>query len=384
MITKNVSKYYLALIVVCICVGLISAEDIVIWQGQYYTGTTFNTGTYTFNFTVYDNLTNGNICYSNTTSLTTGTWGEWKTEQYNVSVYCNNISKSYFLNINISGIDQTPRRRLTLFKYLRKDVQEIGTFAYVDKLEQVTAPSTPPNNTLRLFVEDVHGFSFYSFLDDTGMTRKIVRDSVFVGKANGTAISLGQAVYACGSSGNTPQLCLANANSTSTMPAIGIAIENIGTDKFGRVMQVGLLEKINTNQWAEGNVLYVSDNESGNLTTVLPLGPSLKQELGTVLVKHQTQGQLQIISRSVQQDETGTAQNIWYLGDGTSGVKKIVVNNGVKGNLSWNPTAAREIQLPDASGTICLASNLTGNYSVGACWIYFTNGTATSTNCTSI
>jgi len=30
------------------------AEDILVWQGQYFTGTTFNTGTYDFNFTVYD------------------------------------------------------------------------------------------------------------------------------------------------------------------------------------------------------------------------------------------------------------------------------------------------------------------------------------------
>ena len=30
------------------------ASDVLVWQGQYFTGTTFNTGTYEFNFTVYD------------------------------------------------------------------------------------------------------------------------------------------------------------------------------------------------------------------------------------------------------------------------------------------------------------------------------------------
>ena len=35
------------------------AEDILVWQGQYFTGTTFNTGTYDFNFTVYDALIGG-------------------------------------------------------------------------------------------------------------------------------------------------------------------------------------------------------------------------------------------------------------------------------------------------------------------------------------
>ena len=35
------------------------ASDIAVWQGQYFTGTTFNTGTYDFNFTVYDALIGG-------------------------------------------------------------------------------------------------------------------------------------------------------------------------------------------------------------------------------------------------------------------------------------------------------------------------------------
>ncbi len=40
----------------CIAIlpSLASANDISVWQGQYYTGTAFYTGTYEFNFTVYD------------------------------------------------------------------------------------------------------------------------------------------------------------------------------------------------------------------------------------------------------------------------------------------------------------------------------------------
>ena len=35
------------------------ASDVSVWQGQYFTGTTFNTGTYNFNFSVYDALIGG-------------------------------------------------------------------------------------------------------------------------------------------------------------------------------------------------------------------------------------------------------------------------------------------------------------------------------------
>jgi len=42
-----------------------------------------------------------------------------------VNSACNNVSKEYYLNINIDGTDQTPRKRLTIFNYLRKDVNEV-------------------------------------------------------------------------------------------------------------------------------------------------------------------------------------------------------------------------------------------------------------------
>lgn len=121
---KNIFIILRGVFILILTISIISASDVLVWQGQYYTGTTFHTGTYNFNFSVYDNLTEGNICYSNTTTLTTGIFGEWKTEQDNVGISCNNASKDYYLNINIGGIDQAPRRRLVIWNFLRKDVNE--------------------------------------------------------------------------------------------------------------------------------------------------------------------------------------------------------------------------------------------------------------------
>mgnify|MGYP005849814713 CR=1 FL=1 len=116
---RGLISLVLAVFSILLVSPVLAMDDIQVWQGQYYTGSSFNTGTYEFNFTVYDALTGGNSCYTNTTDLTTGTWGEWKTEQEDVSSSCNNVSKNYYLNINIDGTDQTPRRRLTMLNYLR-------------------------------------------------------------------------------------------------------------------------------------------------------------------------------------------------------------------------------------------------------------------------
>ncbi len=113
-------------IFVVVFAGQVFASSVSVWQGQYYTGTTFNTGTYVFNFTVYDAVTGGDVCFSNTSSLTTGTWGQWRTEQSPWGS-CDNASAEYFLNINIAGSDQTPRRRLTVSDFLRRDVSEVKT-----------------------------------------------------------------------------------------------------------------------------------------------------------------------------------------------------------------------------------------------------------------
>ncbi|MDD5177688.1 MAG: hypothetical protein PHT54_00170 [Candidatus Nanoarchaeia archaeon] len=137
---KMNKAFLLSVFILMLTINLISASDVSVWQGQYYTGTVFNIGTYEFNFTVYDALTGGDTCYSNTTTLTTGNWGDWETEQGEVGSACNNASKDYYLNINIDGVDQTPRRRLIVWDSLRKDVDEITT-GKLETSSQVIAPT---------------------------------------------------------------------------------------------------------------------------------------------------------------------------------------------------------------------------------------------------
>jgi hypothetical protein len=159
---KSVLLVPMSIFISILAVNVVSASDVSVWQGQYHTGTAFNTGTYEFNFTVYDALTGGDICYSNTTVLTTGVFGEWETEQIGLNSACNNVSKDYFLNIEINGVDQTPRRRLVIWNYLRKNVDET-TSGTLQANTQIISPViqagtqilAPVINATRVAVNDI-------------------------------------------------------------------------------------------------------------------------------------------------------------------------------------------------------------------------------------
>jgi len=53
-------------------------------------------------------------------------------------------------------------------------------------------------------------------------------------------------------------------------------------------------------------------------------------------------------------DLLGTIANTFQIGIGGSGVRTLRFRNGFQGDLTWTPTAARAIALPDAGGTVQL------------------------------
>lgn len=170
---------------------------------------------------------------------------------------------------------------------------------YLD-LPEIVPPGNPAADILRLYVEDFKGFPFFSFRDVTGMVRKLVRDSVFVGKnVTGVAIPANRAVYAVGSVDGVPSLGKARSNALATMPAIGVTLEEIVDGAFGRVMQVGLVENVDTSTFVAGDVLYVSSTVAGILVATAPLYPNIRQEIGTILVSDATAGSVQVVARSM-------------------------------------------------------------------------------------
>src|SRR3989339_324569 len=117
--------YILILIFGILLVNFVVAKDVLVFQGQYFIEAKFQVGTYDFEFNVYDDETSGNLIYSDKENITLGNWGQWKVELAGLSEAANNVSKDYFMEVIIDGIPQFPRKRITQFNFLRKDVDEV-------------------------------------------------------------------------------------------------------------------------------------------------------------------------------------------------------------------------------------------------------------------
>ena len=105
-------------------------------------------------------------------------------------------------------------------------------------------------------------------------------------------IEKGRAIYISGISGNTPEVGLADASSPATMPAFGLAFEDIPPSNTGKVTTFGSLQGLDAGDLMEpgggsgsapglGATLYISSTNPGTLTATPPSGESnLIQNIG--------------------------------------------------------------------------------------------------------
>lgn len=236
----------------------------------------------------------------------------------------------------------------------------LAVTSYID-LPEISTPANPAADTARLYANDEKGFSALRYRDTGGVELTLARDNVFVARNNtGSTITRGSAVYISGAASNAPTVTLARADAESTMPAVGLTYEDIPNSSFGRVIVLGDIININTSAFSAGDRLYVSQTTAGALTSTPPAHPNIRQAVAVVLVSGVGNGVLGVNSSAPRRISDGTVSNTFYIGDGTAGAKTLAFYANFQGNLNWTPTAARNITVPDASGTLALTSDLSG------------------------
>ena len=113
---------------------------------------------------------------------------------------------------------------------------------------------------------------------------------VYARNATGAAILNGSVVRIKGETGGKPSIELADANDAAKDDHIlGIATENIDNNDNGYVTSFGLVRGLNTNAFAAGDELYLSET-AGAFTNVAPSVPSKIIHVGHVIVKSPSDG----------------------------------------------------------------------------------------------
>lgn len=218
---------------------------------------------------------------------------------------------------------------------------------------EASAPASPAADMLRLYAEDSSGVTRLRAKDGYGFVSDLDGDlSLVVRNTTASTITKGQAVYINGSTGTVPTVALAKADAEATVPAIGLAAEDMASNAFGRVISVGTLSDIDTSAFTAGSVLYLSSATAGALTSTAPAHPYIAQRLGIVATSGVGNGVISVSAQSVHGVESGSLKNTWSFGDGTAGTKTLIFNNGSAGQLVWNPTATRTLTLQDTTGTV--------------------------------
>ena len=118
-------------------------------------------------------------------------------------------------------------------------------------------------------------------------------------------------------SGNVLEVDVADNSAASTMPAVGVLIEDITAGSEGSCVAFGRASGFSTSGFTEGDTLYV--NTSGGFTTTKPTGTALIQRIGQVVKVHASNGSIEVFGAGRSNDVPNIPQDQLWLGN-SSGV----------------------------------------------------------------
>lgn len=104
----------------------------------------------------------------------------------------------------------------------------------------------------------------------------------------------GDVVYISGSSGNRPTIALAQANNAATSCVCGMATHDILKNQEGLITTFGVVRDIDTIDFPEGSIIYLSAADAGKFVKTIPNAPNYGVRVGIVLNEHAEQGSILI------------------------------------------------------------------------------------------
>jgi hypothetical protein len=208
--------------------------------------------------------------------------------------------------------------------------------------------------------------------DGSNWVNQLQNHTFLYAKAEET-ISKGDVVYASGNVGNNTFLIRkAQANSGATMPALGLAYQAFALNDQGLIVTFGRADGVNTDDFLEGETVYVSAATAGALSNVKPYGATdFIQNIGLVVKGHPSTGIVSVtgVGRSndipnapIVADETDI--NYVYVNDTNNDLKKILPTNlltqlqTLQQVTDTGNTTSNTIQFTNATTGLVTTSNL--------------------------
>ena len=202
----------------------------------------------------------------------------------------------------------------------------------------------------------------------------------YVHNAESSQINKGQPVYLYQATGNKASVKLAfNTSDATSAKTLGLAAENIAAGANGLVICQGVLDKINTGSYNEGDTLYLGAT-AGTLTATKPKAPNHLVYIGVVERANNGNGQIYV-----------RAQNGYELDE----IHDVQINSPANGQLIiydavtslWknaNIAAGTGITVTNGAGTITISAPENGTVTNVATGTGLTGGPITSTGTISL
>jgi hypothetical protein len=208
--------------------------------------------------------------------------------------------------------------------------------------------------------------------DGSNWVNQLQNHTFLYAKAEET-IDKGDAVYATGTIGNNMfSIQKAQANSSATMPALGVAYQDFALNQEGLIVTFGRADGINTDNFQTGETVYVSNVTAGALSNVKPYGATdLIQNIGLVVKGHPSTGIVSVtgVGRSndipnapIVADEGDI--NYVYVNDANNDLKKILPTNlltqlqTLQQVTDTGNTTSNTIQFTDVTTGLVTVSNV--------------------------
>jgi hypothetical protein len=238
----------------------------------------------------------------------------------------------------------------------------LGEFGIqLGNLEFDNTPTNVPTAAGSLYYNDTDG-TLDLKLKGGNVTLQVGQEQV-VRVVNKTATSITlleanyQAVRLTGSQGQRLKVDLALAtNDGLSAETIGLVTETIANNQEGFITTSGLVREINTTgslqseTWADGDILYLSGVTAGRITNIKPLSPLHLIVIGYVVHSHITQGTIYVkVDNGYELDEL---HNVLLTSSADKDILAYESSTSLWKNKSASTLGIAELASPTFTGTV--------------------------------